>query len=379
MKIAMVNSFYRASQPSGENRIVQDQVQALREDGHEVLLVRRDTDELASPLYGMTTALHVAVGSGFDPTESLRAFQPDIVHVQNLFPNIGSNWTTQWPGPLVMSLHNYRLWCSNGFFFREGNVCLECPKFGSARAVVHGCYRNSRIASIPVAVSRSRERRQLLYRADAIVTTSEFSDELVRSLLHETIHTEVIPNFGPDSVSSIPKTRLGSSWIALGRFTPEKGFVELVRDWPHDERLVIIGGGPQEPEIVAEASGKAIEVVASLSIEAMRDRLSQSIGLVVPSRWFEVDPQVVVEAMRLGIPVVALAGSSVAQIVSESRAGAVYGNGLSLLAALQLTKEFRDTKSRAALAEYSRRWTKKAWLRKINNLYSDLLSSAGSR
>ena len=102
MRIAVVHSFYSSSQPSGENRVVEDQVALLRDAGHEVLLVARHTDEESErSLYAVRAAGWVATGRGGDPTAQLRAFAPDIVHVHNLFPNIGTRWMKFWEGPVL--------------------------------------------------------------------------------------------------------------------------------------------------------------------------------------------------------------------------------------------------------------------------------------
>jgi len=88
MRIAVVGSFCSASQPSGENNVVQVQIMALREAGHEALSIRQDTDELQGGLFALKTGIDVALGTGRAPTPVLRDFKPDIVHVHNLFPNL---------------------------------------------------------------------------------------------------------------------------------------------------------------------------------------------------------------------------------------------------------------------------------------------------
>jgi glycosyltransferase involved in cell wall biosynthesis len=369
VRIAMVHSFYGTAQPSGENRVVEDQVSALREAGHDVLLVRRNTDDLQGGLYGPRTGLKVASGGGFDPTSELHAFRPEVVHVQNLFPNISSRWIPAWPGPVVVTLHNYRATCSNGLFFRDGAICTECATHGAIRAVRHACYRDSRGATIPVAMSRARTRRELLTAANAVITTSELADEVIHRYVDANLQTDVIPNFGPVGRASTSTPAEPRSWIAMGRFSPEKGFVELMTDWPANERLVVVGEGSQRISLANAARGKSIEFLPAMEREELRKLIATSYGLVFPSRWFESDPQVVVEAMRLGLPVVAFHVNSVAQIVVQSGAGAIYNSPESLEAALAQVVSNRPVMSAAAISEFQRRWTKQAWLRSIEGLY----------
>lgn len=378
MRIAVVHSFYRDAQPSGENRVVEDQVQVLREAGHDVQLVSVSTDELHSRLYPLITAIHLATGTGLEPLSDLHAFEPDVVHVHNLFPNFATNWTQRWDGPLVVSLHNYRTFCSNGMFFRNGEVCMKCAGSGALHSVVFGCYHDSRLATVPVALSRSRDRRNLLKRADAVVTTSAFSNEVMRGLLDPTIKTTVIPNFGSHVVEERDPRPLSDRWLALGRFTPEKGFVELVKEWPADESLLVIGDGLLGSVIEQQATGKNVVIKEPVAREEMRNLLQESLGLIFPSRWLEVDPQVVVEAMALGVPVVARQGNATASIVSDSGAGAVYGDGVSLAAALNQVRIDRAAKSRAALLLYSQKWTRSVWLESMTSLYKEVIAGRGA-
>lgn len=374
MRIAVVHSFYRDAQPSGENRVVQDQVQVLREAGHHVQLVSVSTDERNNWMYPLLTAVHLATGTGREPLSDLHAFEPDVVHIHNLFPNFSTNWTQRWDGPLVLSLHNYRSFCSNGMFFRNGEICTKCAGSSAVNSVAFGCYRDSRLATVPVALSRSRDRRNLLMRADAVVTTSDFSNEVMRCFLDPSIKTIVIPNFGSHVIEERDPRPLSDRWLALGRFTPEKGFVELVDEWPANESLLLIGGGPLRSEIERQAMGQNVVIKEPVAREEMRNLLQESNGLVFPSRWFEVDPQVVVEAMGLGVPVVARQGNATASLVTDSGAGAVYGEGDSLAAALSQVRLDQAVKSRAASLVYSQKWTRTVWLEHMTSLYREVIA-----
>lgn len=68
MRISVVHSFYGSASPSGENFMVDNQVAALSEAGHDVQLIDVRTDDLQGhPLYKVRTALTVATGRGHSP------------------------------------------------------------------------------------------------------------------------------------------------------------------------------------------------------------------------------------------------------------------------------------------------------------------------
>ena len=61
MRIAVVHSYYSSREPSGENVVVDLQVEALRRAGHDVTLVARRTDDLrTSKAWYVTSAARVA-------------------------------------------------------------------------------------------------------------------------------------------------------------------------------------------------------------------------------------------------------------------------------------------------------------------------------
>ena len=154
MKVAVIHSFYRAGLPSGENAAVVQQVETLRESGCEVLLIAKSSDEeVLRRLSALRMAWIVGTGRGGSPLPVLRDFGAQIVHAHNLFPNFGTAWLRRWSGPLVVSVHNYRMICANGLFLRSGHLCTECLDGRTLRAIRHGCYRGSRIASAPIALA----------------------------------------------------------------------------------------------------------------------------------------------------------------------------------------------------------------------------------
>ena len=376
MRIALVHSFYSSQQPSGENRVVEHQAELLAGAGHAVEIVGRSTDECeTSPLYRTRTTARVASGIGANPLRRLEQLKPDIVHIHNLFPNFATRWVRSWGGPSVVTLHNYRSVCSRADLYRQGHYCQECVDFGDHRAIVHACYRNSRLATLPVAVSRASFQRDVLQAADAIVTTSTPSDALLQRLFDGALRTTVIPNPGSDTVEGIHPVHARSGWIAMGRFTEEKGFTELVHDWPHGESLSIVGSGPLESELKQFAIPKSISIEPSMPIGDLREYIGKFKGLIFPSRWIEVAPQVVVEAMQAGLPVIAYEANGVSELVAQTGTGLAYRDSHSLEQALIGVTQDLDRYSSAARNYYRSHWTAQIWLESITRLYDQILSA----
>ena len=109
MRIALVHSFYSSQRPSGENQVVVQQAELLQAAGHEVCVIGRSTDEeRTKPLFTLRTAVRLVTGVDKAITREIESFDPDVVHIHNLFPNIGFRWISELSPPKVISLHNFR-------------------------------------------------------------------------------------------------------------------------------------------------------------------------------------------------------------------------------------------------------------------------------
>ncbi len=78
--------------------------------------------------------------------KALVDFAPDVVHLHNTFPLLTPSvlYACRDAGvPVVATIHNYKLGCANGSFFRDGRVCHDCLGGASLPALAHGCYRGS--------------------------------------------------------------------------------------------------------------------------------------------------------------------------------------------------------------------------------------------
>jgi glycosyltransferase involved in cell wall biosynthesis len=371
MRIAIVHSFYRSSVPSGENAVVLDQVDALRERGHVVHLVRRDTDdEVSDRLYPLKAASRVLTGLGPSPLEELESFRPDVVHVHNLFPGFGTNWLDRWHGRLVATLHNFRSICANGLLFRGGAQCFECPDGSYSAAVRHACYHDSRVATLPLAVRNARgiDRNALLRRADTVICLSEAAAAVFLGYGLGPGKTVVIPNGIPVPPMKVASVR-SSRWLAAGRFTPEKGFLELVREWPTTYGLDLIGQGDEEESIKAIA-GSSIRVLPLLPRAELLDKLAGYQGLVFPSQCLDSQPTIVSEALSAGLPIVAHERNSVASLVNQTGSGTVYSDSTELHAALAAVGAARPAMAAAARGTFLRRFTRSAWVSSLEDVYS---------
>src|SRR3981189_2087580 len=118
MKILLVHSRYRSTAPSGENRVVEEEFEALVPLGHDIEAFVRHSDEIESwPTWRKATLPARVIwnpASRRDLAEALDRFRPDVVHIHNTFPMLSPSvlYACRDAGvPVVVTLHNYKLLC----------------------------------------------------------------------------------------------------------------------------------------------------------------------------------------------------------------------------------------------------------------------------
>jgi glycosyltransferase involved in cell wall biosynthesis len=379
----MVHSYYSSRQSSGENVVVDAQVKALREFGVDVKVIAARTDDLEGEGgYAARSALRVATGYGRSPLPQIEDFEPDVVHVHNLFPNWGTGWVSKWHGPIVATLHNFRPVCAAGTLFRDGQVCTACPDSNSLNALKHACYRGSRAATLPLAVKTNRgvAGDRLLNRAKKIVLLTSRARTLYEGFGLDKSKIEVIPNFVED-LGLLPPATAGAGWVYIGRLSAEKGILNLAKHWPREQRLDVYGDGPLrgELEVLARAHGN-LTIHGSIEHSEIAQALAGACGLVFPSEWPEGGvPQSYVEALAAGRMVVALAGSSAADDLAVARAGLVFTEWSGLGEALKLASEDASVFSRRAREHYLENYQAGAFVNRTVALYTDVVQQRGAR
>jgi glycosyltransferase involved in cell wall biosynthesis len=380
VRIAIVHSFYSSSVPSGENQVVLAQKQALEASGHEVEMIAWYTDEEAKLRgFPLRAAWWTVSGNGGDPTEELVKFSPHVIHVHNLFPNIGTKWLRAGAWPVVSSLHNYRPVCANGLLYRDGKNCTECIDQSWTSAIQHGCYRESRLATVPLAIRNKGgvQGNVLLSSADLVTVPSPraFENYLGFGVPEEKL--SLLPYFVDDVYSPVMSPpSVKPRWLIASRLSPEKGVAELVQTWPRQHSLEIAGAGPEEQRI-GEALSESTRLVGFKSADWLARFMPEFTGLVFPGRSPEGIPTMALQALGAGLPIVARAGNGAADLVQTEGVGRVYiddPQGASLLAALNAVSHSGQSLRTRARELYERDYSRSTWTHNVNEIYARAIS-----
>ncbi|MGW2683070.1 glycosyltransferase [Streptomyces sp. NPDC001414] len=340
MRVLVVHNRYGSAQPSGENKVVDQEVELLRAAGHRVEVFERRSDDIAGrSLLGKVAVPLLVPWNPAVRTElaaRLRTDRPDVVHVHNVFPLLSPAVLAACADagvPAVATLHNYTQVCPPGTLQRDGRPCTECVGCAPLPAVRHGCYRGSRLATVPLAVSLSANRRRWWTGVERFLCISAAQrDVLVRSGMPADRLT-VKHNFVPDPGSC--REGDGEHLLYLGRLAEAKGVRLLMAAWDEITAagglgvpLVIAGTGPLEPEVAAWAADRDdVRYVGLLDTAECRKAIERSVAVVAPSTWLEAFGLVVVEAMAAGVPTVAAGHGAFVELVEDGVTGLLHRPG----------------------------------------------------
>ncbi|QES52755.1 glycosyl transferase [Streptomyces venezuelae] len=340
MHVLVVHNRYASAQPSGENKVVDQEVELLRAAGHRVEVFERRSDDIAARSLPAKAAVPLLVpwnpAVRAELAGQLRTERPDVVHVHNVFPLLSPAVLAACADadvPAVATLHNYTQVCPPGTLQRDGRPCTECVGRAPLPAVRHGCYRNSRLATVPLAVSLSVNRRRWWSGVERFLCISAAQREvLVRSGMPPE-RLAVKHNFVPEP--GVGRTGAGEHLLYLGRLAEAKGVRLLMAAWDEIAAgggvgvpLVVAGAGPLEREVTAWAAGREdVRYVGLYDAAESREAVARSVAVVAPSTWLEAFGLVVVEAMAAGVPAVAAGHGAFTELVEDGVTGLLHRPG----------------------------------------------------
>jgi glycosyltransferase involved in cell wall biosynthesis len=376
MRVALVHNFHASTVPSGEDAVVLAEAAALERAGVDVRIIGTSNDAITpGPVGAIRAAATIATGFGISPLRELSRFRPDIVHVHGLFPYLDRRWLRRIDVPIVATSHNYRAVCANGYLFRDGQVCTRCLDGHPWSGVRFGCYRDSRLASLPHAVGRAggMAHDPILSCARKVLALSDRAKSvLVRAGVSED-RLMLDHHFLPEDLDAGLAADCDDTWVFVGRLSPEKGIDKLVAQWPASEALRVIGNGDLRSVLERAAAGKQIQFMGNMARSAVMAWVRTSFGLVFPSRWYETFGLVYIEGLAAGLPTIAFQPNVVADAVAKEGTGLV-GSWDALDDSLAEARARFDGLRSHCRRIFEERYTEKAFLERRLSLYTGLLS-----
>lgn len=184
----------------------------------------------------------------------------------------------------------------------------------------------------------------------------------------------VRPVVVPNGVEPDARTAHGDAVLFVGNLIARKGvpvLIEALRRLP-GVRLVIAGDGPERPRLEELARGLDVEFAGALPPEQVRDLMvERGRLLVLPAVAGEGFPNVLLEAMSVGLPVVASDVAGVADLLQGGEAGALVPASDATALAAAVERLWSDADARARLGRAGKTASEQyAWSRVVPRIES---------
>ncbi|WP_339846184.1 glycosyltransferase family 4 protein [uncultured Dokdonia sp.] len=383
MHIVQIHNRYKDI--GGEDIVVSREKLILEAAGHKVsqYIVNNNNINTLSRKLKTALSLPYSVSQKKLIKTFLKETLPDVVHVHNFLPIITPSVfyaCKELYIPVVVTLHNYRILCSNGLLFRDGKPCEDCitSKWGIP-AIKHGCYQESKVATVFPVLSNALHGYLLTWSSyiDKVILLSEFSKNIFKKS-HITFREQQVvikPNFTEDRGYLYDKENY---ILFVGRLSDEKGIVNVIEACiKANKRLKIAGTGPLY-EVVENYSHihNNIEFVGNQDGEELSSLYKNAQALITASKMYETFGLVIIESFSFGTPVIAPSFGNAGQLVEHE------GNGLHYTldnvddlakAILKLDYQDQETMRKNARNTFLKNYTAQDNVSKLEEIYQSVL------
>lgn len=324
-RLLQIHNFYR--HPGGEESVLALEAQLLQEAGWELETFTVSSSEVQAKPWASRLRSYAQIPYSFDERARLAAVIKtrhfDMVHIHNLSPFLSSSVLDALPKalPRVMTLHNFRAFCVNGLFLRDGRPCEDCGRGAAWKGVAHRCHEGSLFSSAALVAARVAGQSRIQSEVDLFLCPSNFSEEKYRHYGFAASKLRCLRNFTRDASRSEVGTGSG---LFLSRFSEEKGARVLAAALKLRPNLSFsfAGAGPLEEELRLSLKEHAGVVwLGWLNAGQMEWTLAASRYLVIPSTCYENAPIAGIQALAAGLPLVASRIGGLPELVRDGENG----------------------------------------------------------
>jgi radical SAM superfamily enzyme YgiQ (UPF0313 family)/glycosyltransferase involved in cell wall biosynthesis len=262
--------------------------------------------------------------------------RPDIAHLQNIHHHVTPSifYVFKKHGiPIVWTLHDYINICPNLSFLSKNKICEKCKKKKFFWPVILRCKKNSLLASTMTVIETLMHRILRVHDlVDILIAPSEFVKNKFLEYGFDRNKIIHLPSFTED-INVGDEEPMGDYYLYVGRISEEKGLKTLIDAAVkvNSYKLKIIGEGPILKQMIAYAKSKdnnnLIEFLGHKSRNDVIEALRNCRFLVIPSEWYEVTGQVILEAFACGRPVIGSRIGGIPEFIIDNENGLTFEAG----------------------------------------------------
>lgn len=377
MKILYVHNEY--AKPSGEEHAAGELVNLLKEHGHEVRWFTRSSAEIADSTLGKIKALVAGIYNPYSARELAKVldeYKPDIVQVQNLYPLLSPaifKPIKKRCVPVIMRCPNYRLFCPTGLSLDpQGKVCERCWNGSNLNCVFRNCM-GRRLKSTGYALRNAVARMSgmICNNVDVFIVQSEFQKQKFISQGISAEKIGILAGISPN-INVTDHTQLGE-WVSfVGRVSTEKGIDEFIEAAKLNPDIPFrVAGNIDINYDIPYRLPENLEFVGFKKGDDLDRFYINSRIIVVPSKWYEGFPNVIVRGMLHNKPVITTAIGAMQSIIDHEQNGLLVPPGNADVLADSIRRLYND--ATLCRAYGCNGYSKATSLYSREQIYSDLI------
>ena len=352
MRVLMVNKFLYPH--GGSETYILDIGKQLAKMGHEVQYFGMDDDQrtVGNKANSYTVNMDFHTGGiqkllypfkilySSEARSKIRVvlenFVPDVVHLNNINFQITPSiiyevrkWEkkTKHSVKIVYTAHDPQWVCPNHMMMIPSTkeLCFKCKGGNYGECTKNRCIHNSLVKSILGTIEGYIYKIFRTYKkVDTIICPSHFMKNTLSNNKDITERLVVLHNYSDTKeISTIEKKEYV---LFFGRYSEEKGIDVLInacKQLPEVD-FIFAGDGPLKEEVEKIEN---IKNVGFLSGKELRLMIAQAKFAVIPSIWYENCPFTVIEALKLGTPVIGSNIGGIPELIDEGRTGELFEAG----------------------------------------------------
>jgi glycosyltransferase involved in cell wall biosynthesis len=413
VKILFVNKYHYLR--SGTERYMYNLKRLLESRGHEVELFCMAHPQNLSATYGeyfvsnvdfhrarLSDTVRVLKRVIWDRAAARRIsqvldmFRPDRVHLFNIYHHLSPSILppTGVRGiPMVQTVNDYKLICPNYLLYTQGEPCLRCRGGHFHNAILHRCLHGSFRWSTLAALEMMLHRTMAIYQrhVNLFVAPSMFVEAKLQEFGINSHKTRYLPYcINREWVDGLPDSNEPGGYVLyFGRLAREKGLARLIAAMSQlpDLELRIVGDGSFRGELEHQVQTLNLANVRfhrHCEGTDLRQLVARARLTVLPSEWYEVFGQSVLESLLCARPVVASRIGGIPEAMEDGAHGLLVPPGdVSTLAEavkwLASHTRVADDMGRAGREATLQRFGSEEHYESLLSIYNQASLSAGQR
>lgn len=337
LRILQVHNAYQI--PGGEDVVVANEKKLLEMNGNEVFSYSRNNDELKTMNAFQKLLIPFTAVYSFKTYREVRKLirenKIDIVHVHNTLMVVSPSVfyaAFHCHVPVVQTLHNFRMLCPAGSYFRGDRICEECSEKGLQCSLKYGCYRGSKAQTFVSAAILKIHRMLGTYRKVNFICLTEFNREKLSRLneggkqIVDMKKVYIKPNFTFQEGISGEVQKAGDYFLVVGRVEALKGIDVVVKAFEKipDQKLIVAGDGPMMAEMKAyikDHNMSNVKFAGYLDKAKVQEKYRGAKAVIMASQCYEAFAMTIAEAYSNAVPVIAGNVGNLANMVEEGVTG----------------------------------------------------------